>query len=609
MSDDESMTAMLAKIKKKADEERKTADRKPASVEEAEEIARKLEEDKDRMKQHMTVLSSVKVNDDNRKEYQEAAAAIEQAYTSVKQGIERSKTVVEASRVVPRRKRKVIQVAFLLDATGSMTCGAIIDNVKSTITQLCTHLGSVSSLDTAVGFVAYRDYNDTTRFEKCDFTSNTSEFITKLSAVKAEGGGDEAEDVLGGFDQVINHLSWGPRNETIHVVVFMGDAPGHGLWDRAGPIKIGDHHPEGDKFGLTVEKVCAKLLQQNITLAFLKVNAKTDYMIKLFDREMTNGGMAVIQEQYQDVASCRDSVERLLFAASSVSCTTGTTTTAGGGGASGGKVVKRDVPKKEKTNFDPEKAKIKGTLMVQQSMALSATSALKVAMDLLRARSAKELNLRETSQTEMVIEVPWFSCGGVRFAHIAHFNTDKVVAKDFQWGDDDVMRHLDEFRSTLIAQALAFLFCSKLSINPEKFSYVQSQIFVASSGTPAHPHLVKHYSVETFVEGEFIKFNSNGGYVNAAYEMAQAFSHFTYHVCDGKLMVLDLQGWFDNVTKKYLLTDPALVTEDYSLLPTATNMGKDAMHDFLKVHKCGPLCQSLGTPNINPGAATAGTRR
>ena len=34
--------------------------------------------------------------------------------------------------------------------------------------------------------------------------------------------------------------------------------------------------------------------------------------------------------------------------------------------------------------------------------------------------------------------------------------------------------------------------------------------------------------------------------------------------------------------------------------------------DFLKVHKCGPLCQSLGIPCVNPGAgagAIAAPRR
>lgn len=582
MSDDESMAVMLNKIKRKAEEEKKLAERKPTSVQEANEIALRLEGQKTQMKTHMDVLASIEIDG---QEYRDAKTAIDEAYESIGFGIERSKTVIEASRVVPLRKRKVIQVAFLLDATGSMTCGAIIENVKSTISQLCSFLGSISSLDTAVGFVAYRDYNDEKRFEICDFTSNTNEFVSKLSAVKATGGGDEAEDVLGGFDQVIDKLSWGSLNETIHVVVFMGDAPGHGLWDKT--AKIDDDYPDGDKYGLTVEKICARMVRLNITLAFLKVNDKTNHMIGLFDREMTNGGMSVIQQQYQDVLSCRKSVENLLLSASSVSCTTGTVIE---------KTAKREIPKKNSSIA--EKAKIKGTLMTQKSLQLSVTTTLKVVMDLLRARTISELKLSESSQVEMEIEVPWFSCGGIRFAHIGHFNDDKVVAKDFQWGDDSLVRHLDEFRSTLIAKTLAFLFCSRLGISPDRFSYIESQIFIATK-TPSHPHLVKHYSVERFVEGEFTKFNSNGGYVNASFDMAQAFSHFSYHICDGKLMVLDLQGWFDNVSKRYLLTDPALVTENYDLLPTATNRGKDAMHDFLKVHKCGPLCQNLGIPRIS----------
>ena len=270
--------------------------------------------------------------------------------------------------------------------------------------------------------------------------------------------------------------------------------------------------------------------------------------------------------------------------------------------------VKRGVPKLDKNDSNPQTVTIKGILMVRQSMALSATTALKVVMDLLRAPTAEELKLRDSPVTEMKLRVPWFSAGGVRFAHEAQIGRDQVVAKDFQWGEDNLSRHLDEFRSTLIAQALAFLFCSKLSISPEKFHYVQTQIFCArQSDLPRH--VVKHYSVERFIKGEFLKFNSNGGYLNPSYEMAQAFSHYSFHVCDGRLMVLDIQGFFDTVTKEYLLTDPAIMTDDYELLPTATNLGKDAMMDFLKVHKCGPLCQALGIPSLGVPAAAAGGRR
>lgn len=586
MSDEESMTAMLAKIRKRAEEEKKNADRKPTTVQEAQEFNQNLEQNRERLRANMETLKSIDLDEKFNQEFQGTLNSVEQAFSSINMGIERSKTVIEASRVVPLRKKKIIQVAFLMDSTGSMSCGDIITNVKNTISQLCKYLGSISSLDTAVGFVAYRDYtNEDKRFEICDFTSDINVFVSKLSKVEAIGGDDEAEDVLGGFDQVINKMSWGPLTETIHVVVFTGDSPGHGLWDKK-TQDIGDNYPDGDKYGLTVEKTCAKLLQLGITLAFLKVNSKTDYMIDLFNREMTNGGMSVIQEQYQDVNSCRKSIERLLTLASSVSCTTGRIVE---------KIIKREIPKKTKVNV--ETAKIRGTLMVQQSIELSAVSALKVAMDILRAKTVNELNLRESNQTEMTIEIPWFSCGGIRFAHVAQFSREKVVAKDFQWGNDNLTRHLDEFRSTLISSALAFLFCSKLGIRPEKFRYVQTQIF-SSKENLDNPHLSKFYSVEKFVEGEFTKFNSNGGYVNPAFEMAQAFSHFSYHVCDGKLMVLDLQGWFEESSKDYLLTDPAIVTEDYNLLPTATNLGKGAMHDFLKVHKCGSLCAVLGNPKI-----------
>merc|ERR1712032_1701769 len=72
--------------------------------------------------------------------------------------------------------------------------------------------------------------------------------------------------------------------------------------------------------------------------------------------------------------------------------------------------------------------------------------------------------------------------------------------------------------------------------------------------------------VEQFLDGDFVKFNSNNGYVNndptfsANTEVMQAFSHFTYVDSRGKHMVVDLQGVIDG--PHMVLTDPQVLTRD-----------------------------------------------
>jgi hypothetical protein len=217
-----------------------------------------------------------------------------------------------------------------------------------------------------------------------------------------------------------------------------------------------------------------------------------------------------------------------------------------------------------------------------------------------------------SGEVVMNIEIPYFAAGGVRMAHMAQVGAgaerEMAVAKDFQWGPDELQRHLDEARSTLIASALACLFRSRLGLDDKAFTYIDTQIFMETvPGTAARkfgPHICTYYSMERYHSGEFVKFNSNGGYVDANHELAQAFSHFTWHATDGQMMVLDLQGWCNADRTNYQLTDPAIQTKNRKLLETDTNIGSEAMENFLKVHVCGPSCASLRVPNLAaPGAA------
>ena len=74
------------------------------------------------------------------------------------------------------------------------------------------------------------------------------------------------------------------------------------------------------------------------------------------------------------------------------------------------------------------------------------------------------------------------------------------------------------------------------------------------------------YHVEHFIMGNYVKYNSNSGFVaeSLTRQTPHAFSHFTFERSGHELIVVDVQGVGD------LYTDPQIHTADgnYSFSPT-----------------------------------------
>ena len=89
----------------------------------------------------------------------------------------------------------------------------------------------------------------------------------------------------------------------------------------------------------------------------------------------------------------------------------------------------------------------------------------------------------------------------------------------------------------------------------------------------------------------FTKWNNNNGFLNQDQFSAtlDAFTHWTYAITKGYLMVVDLQGVEQE--KKFILTDPSI----HCKAPKYgnTNCGEVGMKQFLKTHKCGSVCIAL----------------
>ena len=78
------------------------------------------------------------------------------------------------------------------------------------------------------------------------------------------------------------------------------------------------------------------------------------------------------------------------------------------------------------------------------------------------------------------------------------------------------------------------------------------------------------FHVEHFIDGDYIKYNSNSGFVDGKFcrQTPQAFSHFTFERSGHELIVVDVQGVGD------LYTDPQIHTAEGKILSLKADLLK-----------------------------------
>jgi Mg-chelatase subunit ChlD len=136
------------------------------------------------------------------------------------------KTKTENIQPLKSNQNAIIDVAFCLDTTGSMS--GLIEGAKQKIwTIVNTVNGAQPRPVLRIALIGYRDRGDDYVTTKFDFTSNLETMYSHLRAFEAGGGGDTPEDVNRALNDAVNGLDWSQKPSALKIIYLVGDAPPH----------------------------------------------------------------------------------------------------------------------------------------------------------------------------------------------------------------------------------------------------------------------------------------------------------------------------------------------------------------------------------------------
>lgn len=127
--------------------------------------------------------------------------------------------------IIVTDKRDTLEMVFVLDTTGSM--GGLIDGAKQRIWGIINEVMQKQSRPRVrVGLVAYRDLGDEYVTKITPITEDLDLVYTNLMAYRADGGGDEPENVRKALAEGVKKAGWAQTKKGLAQIVFLvGDAP------------------------------------------------------------------------------------------------------------------------------------------------------------------------------------------------------------------------------------------------------------------------------------------------------------------------------------------------------------------------------------------------
>ena len=526
--------------------------------------------------------------------------------------------------VIPEQEKLLakldLDLMFVVDCTGSM--GAWIDAIKKELSTIINHVQNEFQLSLVrVSFVGYRDFSDCKKqFSVHDFSTNIEEMIHFIGKQKAIGGGDLAEDVIGGLAYGLQQ-SWQSR---ARYAILICDAPSHGRDYYEG--KIDDKYPDGDPNGRKLEELMSQYAKNGIIFYGIRINEITDKMYSIMNNVyLKTCGRSV------SVANLGNSTKTFGFVlAASLSKTITETSFVQDNQNKVDEILKNmKLPDFEKSisslsfdQIDIESSKMSAFEKVetQNKKELSfefdnqspnwnniqkerCFKAICHTWFIVKDKDvsinwSKPLIQKSQISTSIWINDKPFSAGAMRFAfYMKDLELNqKLVAKipkiiDDSYNPTQMMRDIEAlFICTHIINEFNDRIISFLPDNNMLMNFVNGFIYeVLDDNFP-----FKFWWGENFIDGNYEKFNNNAGWESKNLQQtslaAHALSHFSWQYTRGYLMIVDLQGGCGS------LTDPQIHCIEKKRFGKG-NLGIFGIVKFFVSHNCNYFCEKLNLVN------------
>ncbi|TNV83840.1 hypothetical protein FGO68_gene9920 [Halteria grandinella] len=464
------------------------------------------------------------------------------------------------------KKSSSVDVLFIMDCTGSMK--KYMDQAKTTIIDIIKKVQQCfQGFTFRVGFVAYRDLHDKRypNIEYIDFTTRIEAVQDFVGKVQALSGQDCAEDVIGGLNAGLKLKS----NANLLCCFFIADAPSHGS----------QYHRRSSSYDYLADKIPENALENVleqykkmanvVEFTCLKITDDTDIMFQKMQKVLPNLTIQKIDSalKFADIVT-----STIVHHASNHD-----------------KQIIKNVIKP----ISGEGLTTKATFW-QVILPPIPKDALQIDETFLK-EFGKKLRFVEESCTIKILKDE-LGKGACSIAHKIHDVTRdrKMVGKvpiNFLTQEDG----LKVVKDRIITQAYSCFFAQyyrcvtaldQLQAAPPIFVlppsyYVLDEPFKGIKHIYAEPEL--NYNEQ------WARYSNNSAF--CASQTMASFSHFTWVASQKYLMVTDLQG------KGFILTDPAIHSDDSNVFSESTNKGQEGFVSFfMQQHpECSDqVCHPIG---------------
>ncbi|KAJ4156086.1 hypothetical protein LMH87_001300 [Akanthomyces muscarius] len=499
---------------------------------------------------------------------------------------------------------------FLIDTTRSMQ--PYISAAKDQVISIMKDIKSAffNKADVRMAVVGYKDHGDRNPIQTIDFTSDVKRVSSFLDTLVAQGGGDYPEDVLGGLQQALV-ASW---KHPTRCIIHICDAPAHGR--NLHDLDDGDDDyikPGSEPHGLTHVPMLKLLIDQNVHYSLLRINGSTDRMAYEFSQVYAEasadwtapGGRAKNKFNFEEhnlgtsYGALRHLAVKIVTTSATRSATLSVSVAGNGKDHHRGNhfsplfmVEECDEPDVALETTAPQ-WDTPGWLDEIIEFEAYTTDVVAHGGSMLDQMMAHDDNIKiKTTNLTVHKRRRPFAQGAMRVASYARSDAsrNRLVVKSYKRRGKKLAHLLGDMRCQALCKAFALEFNSMVS---EKYSL---DFIVVTSLAPksALGDAESCLSLEPLIDGEYVKYNSNAGWVNPdnasdpVYMAAQAISHFTFERSLGRFLVSDLQG------VGRVLTDPTVHSQDPERFRlTDTNLHQEGFLFFFSTHKCNALCEQL----------------